>query len=200
MNEVNICNLALSLIGNKTITSIETPVSTEEKICSLWYDTTRKQALIEASPNFARARKYIPLSNIENPFGFKYAYQKPNDCLKVLGIGETYETQHNYCVEGNYIFTDDNENNSLPIRYIRDESTINYFSPAFIQYFACCLAVNICYQLNKDNNVKQLLEVRKQQELIRTNTTDNQESKIMIIHRNDYEASRYGLPYRRIQK
>lgn len=200
MNEVSICNLALSLIGNKTITSIENPYSTEEKICSLWFDTTRKQALIEASPNFARARKYIPLSNIQNTFGFKNAYQKPTDCLKLLGIGETFKTTHNYCVEGNYIYTDEKENNSIPIRYVKNITDVSLFTPEFIQYFAYCLAVNICYQLNKDNSVKQLLEQQKQQALIKTNTTDNQESKIMIINRNNYEDARYGLPYKRIQK
>lgn len=200
MNEVSICNLALSLAGNRPITSIETPISTEEKICSLWYETTLKQALIEASPNFARARKRIPLSNYENPFGFQYAYQKPNDCLKLLGIGEVSNVNVDYAVEGNYIFTDIMEENSLPIRYVKYISDVNSFSNGFIQFLACCLASNICYQLNKEQSVKQYIEEQRKEALVRTNTTDNQESKLMVISNARYQQSRYGVPYRRVQK
>lgn len=192
--------MALSLIGNKTITSIETPESTEEKICSLWYDTVLKEALIEACPNFAEDRMELPLSNKVNNFGFKFAFQKPAEVLKVLGIGEVYETYIDYKVEGKYIYTDYNLNNSLPIRYIKYIEDSNEYSPEFIDYFVHCLAHKICYQINKDQSVKQSLKIDRNEALLNSHTTDNQESKIMIVSTSKYIQSRFGIPYNRLQK
>lgn len=200
MNKVDICNLALSFIGNRTITDIDNPITTEEKICSIWYETTVKQCLIESSPNFARTRAIIPLSNNNNPFGFQYSYQLPNNCLKVLGIGETYQIDNDYCIEDNYIFTDEISNNSLPIRFIKYVDDVNKWSEPFKRYTAISLAVNICYQINKDLNLLQFLEQNKAQALLDCNTFNNQESKLTIIYNPRYESSRFGQPYKRIQK
>lgn len=200
MNKIDLCNLALSLIGNKTITDIESPTTAEEKICKIWYEKTLKQALIEASPNFARARANIPLSNYTNPFGFTYAYKIPNNCLKVVGIGEVEETHNSYCVEGDYILTDITLNNALPIRYINYITDTTKFSQGFIDYFIHILATNICYQINKDSNLKQYLQQVAQQKLLNTNTVDNQESKIVIVSNSRYYQSRFGGTINKYQK
>ncbi|MFW6311244.1 MAG: hypothetical protein ACOC1K_03305 [Nanoarchaeota archaeon] len=180
MNKVNICNLALSLIGNKTITDIETPSSAEEKVCQLWYDISRKEALVEASPNFARTRKEIPITTQENPFGFNKVFKKPIDCLKVLGIGEADNVLTSYNVEGGYIYTNEGTDNKLRIRYIKDITDENLFTATFIKYFAFLLASNICYQINKDQNLIGYLNQLRVESLKRVNTVENQESKITI--------------------
>lgn len=191
MSKVDLCNLALSLIGNKTITSIETPTTAEEKICKLWYEKTLKQALINASPNFARARANIPMSNYTNPFGFINAFKIPNDCLKVLGIGEVDNIQADFSVESEYILTNENQDNSLPIRYIKYIEDDTKFSSGFIDYFVYLLANNICYQINKDSNLKQFLEQMTDKKLLDCRTNENQESKLKIISKSRYQMSRY---------
>lgn len=191
MSKVYLCNLALSLIGNKTITSIETPTTAEEKICKLWYEKTLKQALINASPNFARSRANIPMSNYTNPFGFTNAFKIPNDCLKVLGIGEEDNIQAEYSVEGDYILTNENNDNSLPIRYIKYIEDDTKFSDGFIDYFIYLLANNICYQINKESDLKQRLEQTTDKRLLDCRTNENQESKIKIKCKSRYQMSRY---------
>lgn len=191
MSKVDLCNLALSLIGNKAITSIENLTTTEEKICKLWYDKTLKQALINASPNFARARKNISMSNYINPFGFTNAFKIPNDCLKVLGIGEEENIQSDFSVEGEYILTNENQDNSLPIRYVKYIEDDTKFSSGFIDYFVYLLANNICYQINKDSNLKQFLEQMTDKKLLDCRTNENQESKLKILYRSRYKSSRY---------
>lgn len=191
MSKVDLCNKALSLIGNKTITNIETPTTTEEKICKLWYDQILKQALINAGPNFARTRAVIPMSNYISPFGFTNSFKIPNDCLKVLGIGEVGNIRAKYSVEGDYILTNENNDNSLQIRYIKFIEDDTKFSSGFIDYFIHFLASNICYQINKDGSLKQELEKMTDKKLLNCRTAENQESKIEIKNDSRYKNSRY---------
>lgn len=201
MNEVQLCNLALSLIGNKTITSIQNPQSSEEKICSVWYEITKKDALIKCSPNFARHREYIPVSTVIPAFGFQYCFKKPNDCLKVIGIGNADELQNDYIVEGDYIHTNITDDNALPIRFVKDITDETKFSIPFINYFIVLLARNICYQLNKDQSITSYLEQLKDKRLIEANTEENQESKIKVVYNSRYkEAMRTGTSYRPVVK
>ena len=193
MNEIQLCNLALSLIGNKEITSLERPTIPEEKVCKLWFDITLKEALIKSSPNFARRRTYIPLDNTEPVFGYVYRYKKPNNCLKIIGIGEAQDLNNDYIVEGQYIETNYINENKIAIRYIYNETDCTKFSTGFINYFITLLAKNICYQLNKDAGVVGYLEQLADKRLLEANTEENQESKIKVISQSRYkQAMRTG--------
>lgn len=96
---VEICNAALSLIGEKQITNATLSSNTEaERQCSLMFPIIRDKVLREHPWNFAESRATLA-ALVETPaFEFDYYYQLPSDCLRVLRL---YETDENFRVEAN---------------------------------------------------------------------------------------------------
>lgn len=86
-SEVDICNLALSHLGDEaTVASIDPPEgSAQADHCARWYPIARDQVLESYSWLFAMRR--INLAQVGNPWTqWRYAYAQPDDCLKVFAI------------------------------------------------------------------------------------------------------------------
>lgn len=82
---VQICNIALSRIGqSERIDSLEER-SVAAELCTLHYETCRDEVLRDFPWQFASARVY--LAELGNPPStWQYRYQYPIDCLKVRAI------------------------------------------------------------------------------------------------------------------
>jgi len=86
MTSINICNLALSYLGNTRAIQSKTEQSTESILCNRFYDITR-ESLLEVYPwNFAVKEIDLILAQNETNNGFAYVYEYPDDCLRVLKI------------------------------------------------------------------------------------------------------------------
>jgi hypothetical protein len=86
LDQVTICNVALSLIGvSKQITSI-TEDTTEATACNLHYDLALSNILEEANWPFAIKRANLALyaGTAPNDWGYQYAY--PSDCVRPMLI------------------------------------------------------------------------------------------------------------------
>lgn len=86
-SEVEICNLALSHLGDSaTVASIDPPEgSAQAEHCQRWYPIARNSLLQMQDWDFATTRGL--LAELVNPFPqWRYAYARPSDCLKVLGV------------------------------------------------------------------------------------------------------------------
>lgn len=143
-----ICNIALQELDHKgTVTNIDLGQDPLDIIFRAHFDRVRRQSLREMSPNFARSRKNIPVLEKAPEFGYPYAYQIPTECLKFLGIGEIYQKTDDYVLEnvdGLYcVLTEQNENGSLPLRYVIDVENYNIYTDDFIFYFAKQLALAV---------------------------------------------------------
>jgi hypothetical protein len=81
---VDICNLALSHLGNKAnVASIDPPDgSTEANWCARFYQQTLGRALEMEDWTFARKRATLALLDTNPSEVWAYAYAKPSDCLK----------------------------------------------------------------------------------------------------------------------
>lgn len=198
-SKVDICNLALIQLGNATIESIDQPEKSEEVICSIWYDIIRKQALIDIKPNFANGRKSLPKLAESPAFGYSNQYSIPNDCLFVYGINEAnLKSEIEYTLESNAIQTDyiSNTDDTLPIRYLKDEKDTAKFSSDFVLYLALSLATEFAYSINKDSNLKQKLEVKKMMMRDKLTNRQKQENRIVLIDKKRYLGSRSsGISY-----
>lgn len=89
-SEVEICNLALSHLGDSaTVASIEPPEgSAQAEHCARWYPIARDSLLEMHDWRFARRR--AALAEVINPTNqWSYAYARPSDCLKMLAILHT---------------------------------------------------------------------------------------------------------------
>jgi hypothetical protein len=157
-SKVEICNLALSHLGNYgTISNIDTPTDDKEIICAQWYDITRQMLLKKAMPNFALGRKLVAELVVTIPFGYAHAFEYPIDCLKVLGLGNLDEReQFTFSIEakpggnGQAILTDDEWEDGLQLRYIKDISLVTTMSPEFKLMLSWELAANIALPVTQD--------------------------------------------------
>lgn len=147
-SEVDICNLALSLMKVPAITSITTPTNDEERTCRLWYDTSRKEILRKHSWNFAKKRVALSLCSDAPLFKYSDKYALPNDFIRLISIGEVEDSLvgMDYQIEEDkYLTIDNGSAASLYIFYIFDETRPARYDACFVKAFALQLAVNMCY-------------------------------------------------------
>lgn len=82
---VQICNIALSRIGQSSRIDSLSEQSLAAELCTLHYDECRKQVLRDFDWPFAEARVY--LADIGSPpQNWAYRYRYPTDCLKARWI------------------------------------------------------------------------------------------------------------------
>ena len=190
----DICNLALGGLGNfGTVNDIETPTNDKERVFGLWYDPCRQFTLKLMMPNFALARVRVAQQVAVPAFGYGYQYDKPPNCLKVLGIGEVAHKRNNYGVEGNSIQTDaDYTTTGLPVRYIMDVTDINQFSPEYVFLLADYLAAYTCLPITQDaGKAKTLMEALP----ARMNSASGlsaQENRPVRLNRSRYKEARFN--------
>lgn len=154
-SDVGIANLALSNLGNYgTIDSLSSPVNDKELTFAARYDICRQTLLKTVMPNFALARIIVSQKTTTPAFGYEFYYEYPNDCLKILGIGEIPDKTNDYSVEndgeGLAIATDADEEDGLQVRYILDVSDVTQFSPEFKTLFGWQLAADCCMDITQD--------------------------------------------------
>jgi len=87
---VDICNVALAHIGHKaTVVSIDPPESSNEaEYGALFWPTVRRSTLSSHSWGFATVRVSLASLAITPPTPWLYAYAKPSNCVRFLGIKE----------------------------------------------------------------------------------------------------------------
>lgn len=86
-SEVEICNLALSHLGDSaTVASIDPPEgSSQAEHCAHFYPIARNSLLEMHDWNFATLR--ITLAELSNPFPeWRHAYLKPAEALRVIAV------------------------------------------------------------------------------------------------------------------
>ena len=153
--EVEICNMALSRLGETNITSL-TDTTKEAQQCELFFDQTRDEVLRDYDWNFAMGRVEVsPLSG-DTFSPFEYKYQLPNDCLKVICpidiASESYQDlREDFLVEGRMLLT-----NLTPcaIRYTKKITNPTYYDSLFVECLALKLASKIAFNLTGDRNTE----------------------------------------------
>lgn len=106
--KVDICNLALQMLGEETIGSIDEKPKGE--VCAVFYDHTVEEVLRLHDWNCARARTELaPLSETP-PMEWKYYYQLPVGCLAVRAVQDSGGSSgYAWEREGNRIVTNQEE-------------------------------------------------------------------------------------------
>lgn len=182
MTDVQICNQTLSRLGNYgSVMSIDTPKNSKEIAFANWYSLTRQWCLKESMPNFALERRFVAKLGTNDLFGYAYRYEYPQDCLKVLGIGNVEEKANNYAIESYNgimcIFTDMDYEGGLPLRYIKDVTDTARFTPEFTLYFILMLGKNVAMEITQDINKVAAFEAKIPMELSALSGVNAQENK-----------------------
>jgi hypothetical protein len=191
-----ICNLALSRLGDKsTVENIDVPKTQTEKTFKKWFDVTRRAALRKMMPPFARKRKLWAKSNYVPDFGYSFAYDYRADCVKVLGIGNMDEPDTNYVVEGNYILTNSDYKDGLPVRYVEDVTDLGRFDDNFIELFSLLLACNVAPEITESASRVKGIESSLPIKIAEVMAVSSQENKPFIVRSSGLRNARLGVGY-----
>jgi hypothetical protein len=88
ISDVSIANLALVELGQSRIIAF-TDQSKAARSVNAIYAMERDRELRSHLWNFATKRAILPaLAGFTPAYGFKYAYQKPFDCLRIISVGD----------------------------------------------------------------------------------------------------------------
>lgn len=148
---VEICNRALSNIGNSRSINSLTEASKEAGECSLHYESCRDAVLADFDWNFATKRVALADTGTPPP-DWSYAYRYPTDCLRITEIMVPgvrnptaeqriqYETGTDSDGTGKLIYTDQPE---AWLKYVMRIEDVNMFDPIFSEALAWRLAAAI---------------------------------------------------------
>jgi hypothetical protein len=159
---VTICNLALGNLGKDSISSIN-EASAEARACKQFYDIVVDTA-IQSYP-WRWAGKTLSLAEVSNskPNRWLYAYQRPDDCIKLLRIvdegmadympyGDGIKAGgHDYQIEGRTIFCDISP---AYLQYTARQSDPALFPPAFVDALGMALAARIAMPITRDLRIR----------------------------------------------
>lgn len=190
---VDICNMALSRIGNSQRINDLSEASVQAEQCSLFYEASRDFVLRDFAWGFATT--YAQLAEVEvNPSPlFPYAYAMPTDCLKARQIVSAVFPDGYWpadvCVERPIL-------PAIPFRVINGGSgklivtqaspaTLEYsarvespemFDPIFVSALAWKLGSNIAPAIAREPNVAQACESAYQAQIAQAIAQDLNES------------------------
>lgn len=161
---VSICNLALSNLGKDTINSLS-EATAEARACSQFYEHVR-DTLLQAYPwRFAGKTRSLAEVTNDRPGDWLYAYDRPNDCLKVQWVRPQYsadaavpkalypgdEISYPYDVDGGIIYCD---LTPAILRYTFRQTDPTKFSPLFVEALSWHLAVRLAMPLTRDPKIR----------------------------------------------
>lgn len=196
-SKVQICNLSLGGVGNRnTVNNIDTPKTDKEIIFAQWYDPIRQLCLKTLMPNFALDRvvvsqKAIPVAYANS---YSFALEYPNDCLKLLGIGDIDAAEgKNYIVEGDTIYTNIDVTNGGYLRIVKDITDVTKFSCEFVIYFASELGGRTALSVTQDPNKKKMAQADAQRDGANTAGLNAQENKPIRRYTSKFRQSRYAV-------
>lgn len=93
-SDIDICNMALSIVGsNTTITSFSPPDgSAAAQYCAAFFPIARRELLAPFEWSFARTR--VALTPLTNPSSvWQYAYALPSDCVRPVRVAALAQAQ-----------------------------------------------------------------------------------------------------------
>jgi len=180
VTKIAICNLALRMLKQKTIESLDEENESARELNAI-YDYVLKELLTEHPWNFATKRVALVQLEETPAFEYTYVYTLPDDCMRVL---ET-EDQTEYQIENGKLLSDEA---TVNIRYISYETDPEKYTHNFIATFALRLACEMCYPLTGNSNTKLLKDF--DDKFKRAKSIDGQEGTPRSTERSSWIHSR----------
>ena len=192
-SKTEVCNLAVSWLGGKRMTSVDDDNTKEANLCRANYDLSRQAVLEEREWTFAVKRSQLtPL--VETPlFGYQYKFLLPPDLLKTLNA---YDPKHAnlkeapgiiHVIEENYLYADIAMVN---IRYMKDLTNTNRFSGLFTQALAAHIAANIAVSLTESAKQQERMFGLYDNKLNDASTSDSLQGSRERLETSQLENSR----------
>lgn len=153
IDQVGICNLALTKVGSSRISDIDEDIKAA-KALKAGYGIMRLAALRDHSWRFATKRVILyPVADAP-AWGFEHAFDIPNDCVQVQGLDNE---EIEWAVENGQILSDED---TLNVKYTFDQDDESAFTPDFAEAFAFRLAIHVGFLLT--NSISLIESLRKE--------------------------------------
>lgn len=174
-SQVDVANLALSILGKPSIASF-LDNSNAARVINIEYDLLRRALLTgRATWRFSIKRASLPAltaAPVSGPYTQQYAL--PVDCLRVLLAGDTYPgldlsdyrlgpDDSGYLVEGRNILCDYGA--PLSLQYVGDITDTTQMDAWFVVYLAAELAWTCCERLTGSDAKQEAAKSRKENAL-----------------------------------
>ncbi len=150
-SEVDICNLALTLLREQPITSLTDDASEAAQLCDRLYADARDWVLRAHPWNFAMARRTLARVSPGPDFGYANAFALPAEpfCLRVITVNDP-AVHTRYRIEGRQLLTDDGGVNLVYVARVTDVTT---YDAGFVQALAAYLAAQLAYPLTANRSL-----------------------------------------------
>lgn len=199
LSKIEICNHALLKIGADTIASLDINQNDTEavvqsaKLCNVLFDQSLEEVLRTYKWNSALRRAKLSRLTETPAFKFKYKYQLPNDCVRVMNVydqKDAYDDRTQWVVEGRTILCDFDEVYLCYVSRPQDVSQLDAFlTRAVIQNLAIKLSVPMQLDQVMQNN---LIQEYEQVVLPAARSVDTLENKYWEMEESDFILSRYN--------
>lgn len=154
---LEICNRALSKLGQRQIAGLaqsKDPISMQ---CSLLYHPARKETLCACRWSFAvRSETLTPLPHLseveEVPAPFTAQYALPTRCLRVLDV-----PLKKWSLAGRRLLSMGRNDEELSITYIDNVEDGSIFDPLFVDALVCRLAEKLALPVTGSHSLRQSL-------------------------------------------
>jgi hypothetical protein len=133
--EIDICNEALLILGQKTITQFNQTGSRNSEVCATMYSTRRDYLLRMYTWVFAKAAITLGPTGTAPAIDWAYAFNLPTDFIRTRKTD--YLRDGTYELQGNQLLADDS---SVILTYIKRVTDVNMFDPVFVLALAALLA------------------------------------------------------------
>lgn len=149
-SQVDICNSALSLLGDDIDLVSITDNTKQGKYCKLAWDNC-VESMLRAYPWRFAVKRYSLAQTTEEPvFGYEHIFVYPSDCLRVIKVDGNWK----YTVEGNRIYSEADIFNFWGVQKIKDTSL---FPSDFVRALTYLLASEICLPICGQTDLKKAL-------------------------------------------
>jgi hypothetical protein len=178
MTPTDICNMALSRLGEPRISDIDenTPRAIS---CRAHFDVVRDSLLRSHPWNFAVSRALLTQSATAPVFGFDFAYALPSDFLRLMTLNGIQADMcvSDFTLESGQLLTYADE---AKITYVRRVIDPTAYDPIFLEVLAFRLASAVAMDVTSDierrNSMEQLAALR----LAAATFTDSGENRARI--------------------
>lgn len=169
ISKVDICNLALAHIGQRTINAL-TESSNEARKCNLFFDHARRATLQAIPWNFAtRVQALALIANAESD-EWEYVYARPSNCLMLRRV--YCEGTVDNVIPDEYEEFSYNSQNAIGCdvedayaKFTRDVTDPNDFSIAYVDALAYKLAAYLAKPLTGDFKITDAMDKFYQRQL-----------------------------------
>lgn len=147
---LDICNLALSKLGESPLLALDANGSPASRLCYMHYHPVRREVLCANRWSFAST--LMTLSSTEDEGDEPHvmrAHTLPQDCLRVLEVSSP-----GWTLRGRSIFC---SAPSIRVLYIADTEDTSLFEPLFVEALAVRLACRLCIPLTSSTTARQAL-------------------------------------------